>query len=80
MLNAVLKKGHNAMHLPLSQKQITYASSNREPKFYTGSDLMGVFQAHSFCYVAPVRSANFELKNCKSVFWDKNMAEFQETL
>lgn len=41
---------------------------------------MGVFQAHSFCCVALVWSANFELKSWKSVFWDKNMAEDQETV
>lgn len=41
---------------------------------------MGVFQVHSLCYVPPFRSANFVLKSCKSVFWDKNMAELQETL
>lgn len=83
VLTAVLKNGYNAMHLALIQKQITYASSNREPQFYTapvGADLMRVFQAHSFCCVAPVGSANFELKTCKSLFWDKNMAEVQESL
>lgn len=40
----------------------------------------GGFQAHSFCCVAPVRSANFELKSCKSVFRDKNLSEAQEVL
>lgn len=63
------------MHLPLIQKITTYASSNREHKFYTGPYFMKVFQAHSFCCVAPVGLANFELKSCQSIFGDKNMSE-----